>query len=483
MSAYQNKLKVLSILILVTSQLMLPMQPAESPEDRARRLRAEATVLLHQAIQDDSVIGVLGALARGADVNGRLGALDKSIRIEAVCPLATRLLELRDPALIFVSLVNENLQRELAELDYTPLMRVVNRGNKGFLLELLLDQRGARINDRCFAGTALHIGLHLKRLDIVKLLLARRIDRSIKNGNGLNALHCVALNGQLDSVQELLKGLQHLQESELIESKTEKGFTALQCAVQEGHVDVVRFLLERGADFNAGGPAGTALQIALRGAAIARQENRDIANYITCAQLLLYCGTDLQMPSAPRFWNTAATSLEVLPECARLLIVHGYDGDRLDEFLQHLQPLECAAAKGDMESITALLEQEGPEATLLQALSYTVGQRNHDVVQLLLSKLNPWQLAMAQSEMNKLLDAIFRRQRPHTENHRLYALIRQLINQEQSDAGNADGADGAQEREDNDEPMQQEYAPAANSTTGEYPEDTLPLSTSSCIIL
>jgi uncharacterized protein len=121
---------------------------------------------------------------------------------------------------------------------------------------------------------AIETGIHL----VVQCLIEHRADWSLKNKDGLTALHEAAKGGHLEAVRLLLKagaGVNAQDESGcsslliaivrgfpllvqcLIEHGAELslpnigGWTALHVAAEEGHLEIVQILLKAGADVNA----------------------------------------------------------------------------------------------------------------------------------------------------------------------------------------------------------------------------------------
>ncbi|KAF7365665.1 HET-domain-containing protein [Mycena venus] len=148
------------------------------------------------------------------------------------------------------------------------------------------------------------------------------------------ALQAASATGQLEIVRLLL------QNGADINMDGEDG-AALQVASKEGHVAIVRLLLENRADINAKGENGTALQLASQG------------GHISIVQLLLKKGADINA-----------------------------DG--------HLTALQAASEAGHLEIVCLLLEKgahaNAPSRRYGTALQLASGKSHIDIVRLLLEK-------------------------------------------------------------------------------------------------
>ena len=83
---------------------------------------------------------------------------------------------------------------------------------------------------------------------VVRMLEMKSIDVEARGGgreNGWTCLITAAENGHLDICRLLIdKGAQ-------LEAKTSNGWTPLHCAADQGHVEIVRLFCDRGADVEA----------------------------------------------------------------------------------------------------------------------------------------------------------------------------------------------------------------------------------------
>jgi len=160
----------------------------------------------------------------------------------------------------------------LAQKAYDDLILAVVNDRVGELKALLA--RGADPNSVDPGGDPLLvIAARNGTVATVDALLAAKAKPDAKNAHGDNAMMLAALKGQLDIVQRLRAAGATLDPS---------GWTPLIYAATGGHVPVVRYLLDQGADINAASPNGTtALMMAIR-------EHR-----LEVAELLLRRGADV----------------------------------------------------------------------------------------------------------------------------------------------------------------------------------------------
>lgn len=150
---------------------------------------------------------------------------------------------------------------EYGEHKITPLMKASWDGQKE-IVEILL-AAGARVNatasdDR---GTALMSAVTRAHVDIIRTLLTAGADVSPKNTYGFNAFTSAVAAGNEEVAGMLLEAGAKVNDGA-------HGLTPLQFAASSGSVDMIRFLVSRGADVNYGAKKGeqTALLSAIYGA-------------------------------------------------------------------------------------------------------------------------------------------------------------------------------------------------------------------------
>ncbi|CAH0032937.1 unnamed protein product [Clonostachys rhizophaga] len=148
-----------------------------------------------------------------------------------------------------------------------------------WLVEGLLED-GADVNAKGDDGTALNVALDRGHGEILHLLLQAGADADAPNEDGDTPLHVVVRRGRGGMVRWLPE---HTTYIGAIGSTVADGITLLQEGVRDGHVKIIRQLLEHGADINGMNLDGTALRWTV-----------SHGNY-TIVQLLIKYGADLDL--------------------------------------------------------------------------------------------------------------------------------------------------------------------------------------------
>jgi ankyrin repeat protein len=138
------------------------------------------------------------------------------------------------------------------EEGYMALHRAANLDD-GAIAQMLIDA-GAAVDAQVNLETPLYIALQMRRPAVVEVLIQAGADPNLLNHPGWNPFHTAAAGGNRGVVEALLPKC-----SQLLESKTESGSTALCLAAQSGHCSVVASLLDAGAQIDPKSGAWTAL--------------------------------------------------------------------------------------------------------------------------------------------------------------------------------------------------------------------------------
>jgi uncharacterized protein len=243
------------------------------------------------------------------------------------------------------------------EHDYTPLhAAAVDSVDNLPLLKCLL--RCSRVDVNAVAGSTNKTALHMAVVNetecaaAVQLFLKHGADPCIKTPAGFNALVAATMQGNLAAVTVLLDYGMDI--TVTVRGKIQDGITLLMLAAQEGHIDLVRLLLQRGADVNtldSGGRnvlLGAALSHSAEmlkllldsGASAGRMSEHALlaavlSNDLQCAQLLIDSGTDVNATDCTddelsgaekRSWTFLMQAST--PAMAKLLLAAGADAHR-----------------------------------------------------------------------------------------------------------------------------------------------------------
>ncbi|KAL1518232.1 hypothetical protein ABEB36_001888 [Hypothenemus hampei] len=166
-------------------------------------------------------------------------------------------------------------------------------------------------------------------------------DINTSNANGLNALHLAAKDGHLDIARELLK------RGAIVDAATKKGNTALHIASLAGQEEVVRLLVQHGAALNVQSQNGfTPLYMAA-------QENHDgVVRY------LLSKGANQTLATEDGFTPLAVAMQQGHDKVVAVLLENDTRGK------VRLPALHIAAKKDDVKAATLLLQNDhNPDVT------------------------------------------------------------------------------------------------------------------------
>uniref|UniRef100_A0AAG5CVZ5 Protein cactus (TOLL pathway signalling) n=1 Tax=Anopheles atroparvus TaxID=41427 RepID=A0AAG5CVZ5_ANOAO len=144
------------------------------------------------------------------------------------------------------------------ELGETSLHLAVYEGNHEFISRLTANvpRQFLNIQNDC-AQTALHLAVLMDQPRIVRQLLQAGTNQTIRDANGNTALHLACGHGKVASAKELLTPLNsaELQQgianvSQDLELWNYDGKTCVHLAAEAGSIDILRYLIDAGADIN-----------------------------------------------------------------------------------------------------------------------------------------------------------------------------------------------------------------------------------------
>jgi cell wall assembly regulator SMI1/ankyrin repeat protein len=153
--------------------------------------------------------------------------------------------------------INEPVMEKFSDR-FTPLQYAVDAGTKPAVVAALVDA-GADVNARSVQGgvfdTPMMIAADRGRLDLLTLLLAAGADVHAKSAHGSSALSNAAGGGKTSAYERVV--------SRLLKAGAKPDAEALVAASRNGSPEVVRMLVEAGADVNEVSRWGTALHLAV----------------------------------------------------------------------------------------------------------------------------------------------------------------------------------------------------------------------------
>lgn len=166
------------------------------------------------------------------------------------------------------ALLQQGASANVQDLDgVTALHRAARDGNLAVVETLI--RHHADLNMRTKDGwDALQLAAHKGHADVVKLLLSYGAMTTRKTPQGWTALHLAALKGNVDVADVCLLNWPSYEETgrPSLDEPDEKGTTPLMLAFQHGHMEMVEYLLAKGADPDATDAKGNTLLHLLAGA-------------------------------------------------------------------------------------------------------------------------------------------------------------------------------------------------------------------------
>ena len=145
--------------------------------------------------------------------------------------------------------------------NYTEAFRNTLSNHNIYLCSLILEQLNEEEQAELLANkhngyftcatAALFIAAQYGNIDVIRFLLENGADIDDKNYGGFTPLHIAAKYGEIKAMITILSYASKEHKVELLATKDNSGKTALHIAAENGKIDVIRFLLENGAEVNA----------------------------------------------------------------------------------------------------------------------------------------------------------------------------------------------------------------------------------------
>ena len=199
----------------------------------------------------------------------------------------------------------------------SPLYRAAMSGNCD-LVAWCLDQKAkTNIKYKLTGETPLIAAVRAKHLDVALLLVERGANPNLKGRYGETALLSAANQGETALVKALLdKKAKILPATAKLDRKT-----GLHFACEHGHTDIVRLLVDAGADVNLADSGGEA-PLGLAARSWRRRSDEEI---LVVFDLLLAKGADVNHQSKGGYTALLWCSMAGLKQCVKRLLDRGAD--------------------------------------------------------------------------------------------------------------------------------------------------------------
>jgi len=232
----------------------------------------------------------------------------------------------------------------------------------------LLDNDPSLVNKKNDKGqTPLHIAVRLKKVDAVKLLIERGGDIAAVNDNAEN---CLFITRDVDTARYLLE-----QSAELLQGRNEWGHTPLHQAISRSREDMIKLLIEKGADVNAPNKRGEGPLWSWYG------------NKLSICETLLAGGADINAKTKTGWTLLHKMAANGRPEAFKLLVSKGADVEAVtnDELTVLHRAIDGQTAELILEKAPHLINQKDDQG---RTPLYEVARlsKSDEAVEVLLSK-------------------------------------------------------------------------------------------------
>ncbi|RLU18410.1 hypothetical protein DMN91_008767 [Ooceraea biroi] len=200
---------------------------------------------MFDALQEGNFESLKDCLRKGADINARNIHLWSTLHFAAKGPSLEVIKFILDQNLLNVKVINDI--KDIKDIKgQSPLHVAAAHGRKN-IVNFFVKEAGLYVDDPDNNGkTPLHIAAQNGHKDTVEILLENKANTVTQDVIGLSSLHYAIRNNHIDIAKIILAKDKNVDINE-----SSGGFTPLHKAAEMGHLDLVNFLLEYGADINA----------------------------------------------------------------------------------------------------------------------------------------------------------------------------------------------------------------------------------------
>ncbi len=267
---------------------------------------------------------------------------------------------------------------------------LLEAAEKGSLEQVTtLVEKGADVNTKRSYRTAVMAAAQSGNLDLVKFLVEKGADPQVKSRLGNTAVMSAVRSGNLEVVKFLTgKGVG-------VNAEDEKGRTALMFAARAGKLGIVEFLVDRGANVNAKDRIDqTVLMCATGGKLInfdetaVKPDGRGKSANLEVVKFLIDKGADVNARGPGSRTATMLAAEAGDPEIVKLLLGMGADVNAEAEY--YYTTLMFGAGSGNLAVVKLLVDKganvNAVDLTGRTALLEAAGAGNLEVAQLLINK-------------------------------------------------------------------------------------------------
>ena len=244
---------------------------------------------------------------------------------------------------------HKNINNDLIWCALNSTHRNMNKKKKLEVVKFLLS-KGVNTENKKNEETPLCYAARKNKLDLVKELVKHKANIESKNKYRATPLHLASLNGHFDIVQYLLDENEH-QVVALVEATCNKGYTPLCSATNKRYIDIMKYLLQKGATINHKDIKNDLIWCALK--STYRHMNKE--KKLKIIKLLLSKGANTENKKneeTPLCYAAKKNKLDFVKE----LIKHKADIEAKNKY--GCTPLHLAVIHGHLDIIQCLLDNK-----------------------------------------------------------------------------------------------------------------------------